>query len=181
MLGKAEAGAELAAIEDMVARVKQSRIYRVAANVMVLWGVVQLAQYVVLNLAGAAFEWIWIPVDGVGVLGTLYLLSRVRGGNPVTVWRMLATYVLFYGFGFVWSAVLGQLHGPAVAVFWHTLFLFGMSVAGVWFGYGFLVLGLTLSLAILADYAFAGPLFWPILAGVTGAGYIFCGLWMQRA
>ena len=55
----------------------------------------------------------------------------------------------------------------AMAVFWHTLFLFGYCLAGLWFGVGFLAIGLSLTALILLVYLFAGPVFWPLIALVT--------------
>jgi hypothetical protein len=181
---KRQASADLAAIDDVVARVKQSRIYRISGDLAILWGVLQFATWGVGSLSPANAGWSWIAVDAVGVALTVLLLRRTlpapHGG--VGVKRQLAAFALFYGFGFVWSALLGHFGARETAVFWHTLFLFGYCLAGLWFGIGFLVIGLSLSATILALYLFvAPPLFWLLITGVTGFGYILCGLWMRRS
>ena len=66
-LSKAQADADLAAIDDVVAQVKQSRIYRVAGAIAMMWGVLQLVQYCARALAPSAFAWSWIAVDACGV------------------------------------------------------------------------------------------------------------------
>ena len=181
---KAQAGADLTSIDDVVAQVKQSRIYRVSGDIVMMWGCVQLAQYAVVNaLALSGHPWSWIAVDAVGVALTLWMLRRAPlapGTRPGLI-RVMAAFALFYGFGFVWSTLVGKFDGRETAVFWHTLFLFGYCLAGLWFGAGFLALGLSLSALILIVYFFAGPLFWPLIALVTGGGYLLCGLWMRRA
>ena len=48
-----EAAAMLADVDSVVARVKQSRLYRTAALIMILWGVVNLARDVLIALAPA--------------------------------------------------------------------------------------------------------------------------------
>jgi hypothetical protein len=181
---KTQAGADLAATDDMVARVKQSRIYRVSGNIAILWGVMQFVQWGVATASLANAGWSWLVVDGVGVALTALMLRRALpaplGGAGVK--RQLAAFALFYGFGFVWSVLLGHFGGRETAVFWHTLFLFGYCLAGLWFGVGFLVIGLSLSALVIAVYLLAGPpLFWLLIALVTGFGYILCGLWMRRA
>ena len=46
-----EAAAMLADVDSVVAKVKQSRLYRSAALIMILWGVVNLARDVLIALA----------------------------------------------------------------------------------------------------------------------------------
>jgi hypothetical protein len=183
-LSKDEASAQLVAIDDVVGRVKQSRIYRVSGNLAILWGVMQFVQWGVASASPANAAWSWLGVDAVGVGLTVLMLRRALpaplGGAGVK--RQLAAFALFYGFGFVWSALLGHFGSRETTVFWHTLFLFGYCLAGLWFGVGFLVIGLSLSALVIVVYLLAGPpLFWLLIALVTGFGYILCGLWMRRA
>lgn len=177
-LSKTQADADLAAIAGVVARVKQSRIYRVSGDIAIMWGVLQLLQY---GVSGLAPDKSWIVVDAVGVALTLFLLRRARVGGAGRAARILAAFALFYGFGFVWSVWLGHMHGREMAVFWRTLFLFGYSLAGIWFGAGFLVIGLGLTALALAAYVWAGAWFGLAISLVTGFGYILCGLWIRRA
>ena len=180
-VSKAEASAELGAIEDMVERVRRSRIFRVTGQITILWGVLDLVRYAVFHMmAPIAPGWSDGIVEGGGVALTLALVLRAPRRPGVHAARALAAYLLFYAFGLMWS--LGLAHfGPREAnVFWHSLFLFGYSLAGLWFGAGFLVLGLGVTAAIFAVYLFAGAAFAPLIALVSGAGYIVCGLWMLR-
>ena len=182
-LGRAEAGAELAAIEDVVARVKQSRIYRTSGNIVIMWGGAQIVQYLVASLSQADAGWSWLVVDALGIALTVWMVRRASpGGTGAPGLKILAAFALFYGFGFVWSALIGHLGARETAVFWHTLFLFGYCLAGLWFGVAFLVIGLGLAAAVIAVYLFVQPpLFWLLIALVTGFGYGLCGLWMRRA
>jgi hypothetical protein len=179
-----QASADLAAIDDVVGRVKQSRIYRVSGDIAILWGVAQFVQWGVAAASLANAGWSWIVVDAAGVALTAALLWRAlpAPAGGVGASRTLAAFALFYGFGFLWSRLIGHFAGQEATVFWHTLFLFGYCLAGLWFGLGFLVIGLSLSLGIVAVYLFvAPPLFWLVIALVSGCGYIVCGLWMRRA
>ncbi len=180
-LSKAQADAELAEIDDVVRRVKRSRIYRLSGEIAMLWGVLQFVQYAVLATVPLRFDWSWTLVDALGVALTVFWLWRFGLRNGVGPLRALAAFALFYGFGFVWTSVVGHFDDRGTAVFWHTLFLFGYSLAGLWLGVGFLAIGLGLSAAIFAVYLFAGAWFWLLIALVSGLGYILCGLWMRRA
>jgi hypothetical protein len=179
-LSRGEAGAELAAINDVAGRVKQSRIYRVAGDIAIMWGVLQLAGFALKLLAPEQVR-IGIGVNALGAALTILMLRRggaARGGRSA---RALAAFALFFGFGYVWSHALGDFGPREAAVFWRTLFLFGYCLAGLWFGVGFFAIGAGLTALIFAIYAYAGPQFWPLIWLVTGLGYIVCGLWMRRA
>jgi hypothetical protein len=179
---RAEADTELAAIEDVVRRVRQSAIYRVAGDIAMMWGGLQFLQFAVQSaLPVWTRGWSWFFVDGLGVALTLAMLRRAGPANPARLGRALAVFALFYGFGALWSYGLFHSGAREMAVFWRTLFLFGYCVAGLWFGYGFLAIGAGLTVLIFAVYVFAGAAFWPLIALVTGCGYIVCGLWMRRA
>ena len=175
---KRQASEDLAAIDDVVQRVKQSRIYRASGEIAMMWGALQFVQYFVAVLLPRAAA--WVAVDAVGVAATLWMLRRAMGGRP-GAGRALAAFAVFYGFGFAWTGLVGHFDGRGEAVFWHTLFLFGYCLAGLWFGVGFLAIGVGLSALIFAVFFYAGAWFWPLIALVSGCGYILCGYWMRRA
>jgi hypothetical protein len=115
-----------------------------------------------------------------GIVLTVLMLRRTgrKAAGPV---RALAAFGLFYAFGFVWTEFIGHFGAREMSVFWHTLFLFGYSLAGLWFGAGFLAIGLGLTALILAIYFLSGAAFPALMAIVAGGGYILCGYWMRRA
>ena len=180
-VSRSEAGAGLAAIDEVVKRVKQSRIYRVSGEIVILWGAVDVLRYLVSSLSPVeARGWVWLIPDALGLVLTAVRLSRLPRARGVAIGRLLAGVGLFYAFGFGWSVGLGHFDGRQLTVFWHTLFLFGYGLAGLWFGHGFLVLGLGVSAAIFAVYLYAGAAFYPAVAVVSGLGFALCGLWMLR-
>ena len=176
-----EAAAMLADVENVVARVKQSRLYRNAALIVILWGVVALVRDLLIALEPAWFGPRWFLIDLVGVAGTVAILRFAVSPAFRFPWRIVAAFALFYAFGWIWSDVIGSL-GPREEVgFWPTLFLFGYALAGLWFGAAFSAIGLGLTALIVAGYLWAGDAFTLWQAAVTGVGFIVCGLWMRRA
>jgi hypothetical protein len=176
-----EAAAMLADIENIVAKVKQSRIYRNAALLIVLWGVVDLVRDLLIALWPQGFGPRWFLIDLVGVAGTIALL-RVRawpaGRFPLLI---LAAFALFYAFGWIWADLIGRFGPREQMAFWPTLFLFGYALAGLWFGSVFTAIGLGLTALVVAGYVWSGDAFSLWQAAVTGVGFIACGLWMRRA
>jgi|HubBroStandDraft_6_1064221.scaffolds.fasta_scaffold988213_2 hypothetical protein len=176
-----EAAAMLADVDSVVAKVKQSRLYRSAALITILWGVVSLVRDILIALAPSWFGPRWFFIDAIGVVGTFALLRWVVEPGARFPLRTLAAFCLFYAFGWIWANFLGGFGPREQMAFWPTLFLFGYALAGLWFGAAFSAIGLGLTALILAGYVWSGAAFPLWLAAVSGGGYIFCGLWMRRA
>lgn len=177
-----EAGAMLADVDAIVARVKQSRIYRRTGEITILWGVVILSGQLAGMAAPGAALWVWRAADALGVAASLLLMLRGRASIGVRPpLRLLGAFALFFLFGFLWSAVIGRFGARELEAFWPTLFLFGYALAGLWLGLAFAALGLGLSALIVAGYFWSGEWFDLWLAVVNGGGFILCGLWMRRA
>src|ERR1700677_2460035 len=153
-----EASAMLADIDAVVARVKQSRTYRIAGDIFILWGVLQFLRQTLFYLIPRTMAAGWFWVDLVGVALTMWMLRRevhVGAGGRFPL-RLAATFALFYGFGWILGDLIGDMSGRQLAAFWPTVFQFGWSVAGLWFGAAFLAIGL-ISLALtLASFFWGG-------------------------
>jgi len=176
-----EAAAMLADVDSVVAKVKQSRIYRSAALIIMLWGAINLARDGLIALAPGWFGPRWFLVDAIGIAGTIFVLSRGATVGARPPMRTLAAFLLFYAFGWVWANLIGDFGPRQQMAFWPTLFLFGYAVAGLWFGPAFTAIGLGLTALIVAAYFWSGAAFSLSMAVITGGGFILCGLWMRRA
>ena len=176
-----EAGAMLADVDAVVARVKQSRNYRQAAAFLILWGAIVVVGDV---FAMAAPRWAgagWLAIDAFGAAATFAMLRGRSAPDSRIPLRLLAAFALFFVFGLVWSEGIGRFGPRELAAFWPTFFLFGYALAGLWFGAMFLALGLGLSGLIAAGYIWSGEYFDLWLAVVHGGGFVLCGVWMRRA
>jgi len=54
------------------------------------------------------------------------------------------------------------------------------ALAGIWFGYAFIVIAACTTALTLISYAYAGPAFLLWMAVVHGGGLVLGGLWMRR-
>jgi hypothetical protein len=177
-----QASAMLADVDSIVARVKQSRIYRRSGDIFIMWGGLHLLRHILFPLSPIFARGGWVLLDVVGIAATLLMLRGARGFGQRSAWRWFALYLLFYGFGYMWSDVIGGMRERQLIAFWPTLFQFGYAVAGLWFGWAFLAIGLGAASATVGAY-----LYWPsesyslAISIINASALIAAGLWMRRA
>jgi hypothetical protein len=182
-VGAKEAAQALSDIEQMVVRVRQSRIYDIASQIMIAAGVFVLAG----NLANFAVPrhsgLIWIAVN-VLTVASAAALSTMGARKTVLQtfdFRLLAAFLLFYAFGVLCSGVLGHYGPRELGAFWPIYFMLFYCIAGLWFGRAFIALGLSIIVLTLIGYFFVeGGAFLLWMAAVNGGGLILSGLWMRR-
>lgn len=176
-----EAGAMLADIGSVVARVKQSRIYRAASDSLMLWGAIVVAGNILTVITPRWAIWEWIGLNLFGAAATIFALNRRRTLGANFPLRLFAGFALFFAFGWVWSEMIGHFGPRQLDAFWPTVFLFGYALAGLWFGLAFSAIGVGLAALIVAGYFWSGEWFNLYLAAVHGGGFALCGYWMRRA
>jgi hypothetical protein len=181
-IDRKEATAALSEINDMVARVRQSRIYELASQFMVVAGVF----VVVGNLATyaepryAIVIWPAVNVLTVAISAIVSVYDYRRTGARSFDLKVLIAAVLFYGFGVLCSCVLGHYGPRETGTFWPIYFMLFYCIAGLWFGRAFIAIGLAISVLTLVGYFFiTGFTFLLWMAVVNGGGLIVSGLWMR--
>lgn len=178
-----EAARALNDIERIVQRVRQSRTYEIASQMMILWGVLVFAGNIATLVSPRQGGYIWIVVNAVGALGALAIsLFRFPGaGGKGFDTRMAMAFLLFFAFGLLCSRVFGHFGPREMGAFWPIYFMLLYCLAGLWFGSAFLVIGLGITLLTLIGYFFVtGSAFLWWMAVVNGGGLILGGLWMRR-
>jgi hypothetical protein len=178
-----EAAAALNDIEQIVRRVRQSRIYNLGSLIMILWGVLVFAGNIATYLGPRHGNYSWIAVNLVGVVGTFAITASGFSRTGVRSFdvRMLIAYLLFFAFGFLCTSVLGHFTPRQLGTFWPVYFMLFYSIAGLWFGYAFVVIGVGISALTLIGYFYIGEAFPLWMAFVNGGGLILGGLWMRRS
>lgn len=182
MIDSKEASAALAEINDMVQRVRQSHIYDLASQFMVVTGILVVAG----NLATffvprhGALIWPAVNISTFAISAAISIYDRRRTGLLSFDLRVVFVFVLFYAFGMLCTLVLGHFGPREMGTFWPIYFMLFYCIAGLWFGRAFLGIGLAITLLTLIGYFFitsAEFLVW--MAAVNGGGLIVSGLWMR--
>jgi hypothetical protein len=182
MIDSQQASAALDDIDDVVRRVRQSRIYEIASIIITLWGVLVLAGYVANYVWPRHGYTIWTAVD----LGGLVIASAVgffinrRSGAGNFPIRSTISFLLIGVFGLYCTLLLGQFGPRQMIVFWTLYGMMFYAIAGVWFGYAFIVIAACTTALTLISYCYAGPAFLLWMAVAHGGGLIVGGLWMRR-
>lgn len=182
MIDSREAQAALADIKDMVARVRQSRIYDRASLIAIACGVLVFAGNVANFFVPRYWSAIWVTVNVLNVVVVAaisivdYSKTKIRNFD----FRIFAAFLLFFSFGLLTTSVLGHFEGRELGAFWPIYFMLFYCLAGLWFGWAFLTLGLSIIALTLIGYFFIGGtnfLLW--MAVVNGGGLILSGFWMR--
>jgi hypothetical protein len=177
-----EAAQALNDIEQIVQRVRQSRIYDIASQIMIAVGVLVVAGNVANFLSPRHSAYIWITVNVLNVASVAALATM--SGRQVGVrfdFRVLAAFLLFYAFGILCSGVFAHYGPRELGAFWPIYFMLFYCIAGLWFGRAFIAIGLAIIVLTLIGYFFIeGGAFLLWMAAVNGGGLILSGLWMRR-
>jgi|SRR5579859_166892 len=182
MIDRDEASAVLSDIKDMVARVRQSRIYDFASQFIVVAGGFVIAGNLATYVAPRYATYIWVAVNVLTVLISfaIGLAGRRQTGVNAFDSRVLVAFLLFYGFGLLCTGVLGHFGSREIGTFWPTYFMLFYCIAGLWFGRAFIFIGLGITVLTLIGYFFiTSDIFLLWMAVVNGGGLIVSGLWMR--
>jgi hypothetical protein len=174
------AEASLADIDVIVARMKQSSIYRGVSTLIILWGALVAFGDIATYCAPHYASLIWIGIDALGMLATLATGLQQRRAQREFDWRIVVAILLFFAFGTICSR-LGHFGWREYDAFWPILFMFGYALAGLWLGRAFVMLGVGVAALVFAGYLWIDRWFDLYLAVVNGGGLILAGLWMRRA
>lgn len=174
------AKASLADIDAIVARLKQSFLYRGASTLLILWGALVACGYVASSLLAHQAVFIWIIVDGLGLIATVATGIQYRRSGTDFDWRIVIAILLFLALGLV-CARMGHFGPRELDAFWPILFMFGYALAGLWLGRAFTVLGVGIAALTFVGYLWIERWFELYLALVDGGGMVLAGFWMRRA
>jgi hypothetical protein len=177
-----DAASTLSDIDAIVRRVRQSRIYNIASLMIIMWGALTFAGYAATYLWPRNGYYFWAAVYLTGIAGS-FVVSRfdqTRKGVRTFDLRILAALVLFIAFG-IFCCWLGHFTPRQLGTFWPLYFMLVYTVAGLWIGTAFVVIGLGITALTLIGYFFAGDAFDLWMAFVNGGGLMLGGLWMRRS
>ncbi len=144
MIDSREAQAALADINDMVARVRQSRIYDIASQIMIVAGVMVLAGNIATYVAPRYAYYIWPGINVLNVVAAavISVMSYRRTGVRAFDYRVLVGVSAVLWLRHPLHLVLGHFGWREMSVFWPIYFMLFYCLAGLWFGRAFLAIGL---------------------------------------
>ena len=178
-----EAASALSDIEIIVRRVRRSRIYHLASLMLIMWGALVFAGYLVTYLTPRSAGSGWIAVYVAGVAGSVAIsaFNRAHSGVRTFDLRMLLAFLLFVAFGIFVSGGLGHFTPRQMGTFWPVYFMLVYTIAGLWVGRAFVAIGLGIIVLTLTGYFLVGDPFELWMAFVNGGGLMLGGLWMRRS
>jgi hypothetical protein len=178
-----EATEALNDIEQIVQRVRQSNIYDISSQILIvaggLVGLGNIANF--LAPSHATFIWIAVNVLTVASVAALSSMGPRMAGVQSFDFRVLGAFLLFYAFGILCSVVLGHYGPRELGTFWPIYFMLFYTIAGLWAGYAFVAIGLSIIVLTLVGYFHIGSAFDLWMAFVNGGGLLLGGLWMRRS
>jgi hypothetical protein len=182
MIDSEQAAEALAEIDDIVQRLRQSQLYELASLAALWWGVLVFAGNVVTWLwpIYAIYAWPAVDILGVGGLVAIRLLKPPHAHGAAFDIRLLLVFALFFAFGYVCTNVIGHFGPRQLGTFWPIYFMLFYTLAGLWFGYAFVAIGLGITALTLIGFFYIGEAFPLWMAFVNGGGLILGGLWMRR-
>jgi hypothetical protein len=178
-----EAASALSDINEIARRVRQSTIYTLASLMLIMWGVLVFAGYLVTFMSPRHAGYAWLAVYAAGIIGTVVIsaYNRARSGIRTFDFRMFAAFLLFIAFGIFASVWLGHFTPRQMGTFWPIYFMLVYTIAGLWVGNAFVAIGLSITALTLIGYFYVGGGFDLWMAFVDGGGLILGGLWMRRS
>jgi hypothetical protein len=177
-----QAASALSDVEDIACRVRQSTIYDLNSMLMIMWGALAFAGYLVTYLSPRSAAVAWPTVYIVGIAGSFvvsafgYTRTRVHAFD----FRMLGAFLLFVAFG-LFCCWLGHFTPRQLGTFWPIYFMLAYTIVGLWVGQALVAIGLGITALTLIGYFFVGDAFDLWMAFVNGGGLISGGLWMRRS
>ncbi|MEW6642578.1 MAG: hypothetical protein AB1586_18880 [Pseudomonadota bacterium] len=181
-IDRKQAADALSDVEAIAHRVHQSRFYRTSSLLLILWGALVVVGYIVSYVQPRSAGYAWAAVYVAGIAGSFavsafaYARSRVRAFDA----RMFTAFVMFVGFGLLWTLGLSHFTPRQLSAFWPTYFMLAYGIAGLWIGPAFVAIALSIISLTLVGYVWSGPWFDLWMALVNGGGLILGGLWMRR-
>lgn len=173
----------LTEIDSITRRVRQSHIYQLAGLTMMIWGALVFAGNAATWLTPRYAYWVWLAVYLLGIAGSAVasVANRAQRGTQTFDWRMLLAFLMFFAFGFFCVDVLGHFGPRQQGTFWPIYFMLIYGLAGLWFGYAFVAIAISVTVLTLIGYYSIGAGFPLWMAFVNGGGLVLGGLWMRRS
>ncbi len=182
--GAKEAAQALSDIEQIVQRVRQSRIYDIASQIMIAAGVLvlagNLANFVAPRYAACHLDRRQ-RADGCERRGALDHGAADDRACRRSISGCLARSCCSTRSASCAASCSATIGPRELGAFWPIYFMLFYCIAGLWFGRAFIIIGIAIIVLTLIGYFLIdGGAFLLWMAAVNGGGLILAGLWMRR-
>jgi hypothetical protein len=168
-------------INEIARRVRQSTIYNLTSQMLIMWGALVFAGNIASFLWPRSAGYIWIAVDALGIAGSFAVSAHAHPRTRIRAFdmRMLAALLLILAFG-LFCCWLGRFTPRQIGTFWPIYFMLFYTIVGLWIGHAYVVIGAAIAALTLVGYFWAGDWFDLWMAVVNGGGLMLGGIWMRR-
>jgi hypothetical protein len=190
-----EARASLAEISRVIDQTRLAIVHGPTAPLLILWGVIWVIADVTTQFYPMAMEWLWLPLDLVGIAGSWWLVSPVRRKvKRPGQWRISAAWGILFLYAYLWIFLLEQTSWPRTNAQWqaleptyrsltayaHTIPMFAYVIMGLWFGRFFIILGALVTVLIVLGLCFIPHYYYLWLAITGGGSLIISGIFIRK-
>lgn len=186
-ISRDEAYAALSEIDRTTGCSQTLRAYRGAGPIMMLWGAIWVVGYGSMGiLPGGDWGWVWLPMDILGLLATMVMVRRLRGGGEGRAASLAALAKGLVATVAIMAVITGifMMAKPTTSAAY-------MAVPALLVGLTYILIGLTrmtrfifvgaaVIIATIVGYVWVEQAFALWLAAVGGLGLVLGGLWVWR-
>jgi hypothetical protein len=183
---KEEARASLEEIDRIILLTRRTIANGNAGPILVMWGVIWMIGYGVVQFDPRIGGSLWIALDAIGIASSIYFGSSSRH-SPVKGphrGRIGLSWMILFGFAILWMYLLssrGNYGDHRAAAYWPTIAMFAYILIGIWLDRFFIWLGALVTLATLFGFFFIGEYFYLWMAVVGGGGLVAGGWLVQKS
>jgi hypothetical protein len=177
----------LTQVEQTMARTRKAVAAAYSSPLLILWGLLWVVAYTASHFYLKYADIIFEAMAGVGLLGSFFVLRRVKQTMPVKEpteeklnWRIGGLWWLLFIYVFIWLNLFRPFNGMQVNAFICTAVMFGYVVLGLWFAAYFMVwLGLAVTATTLVGFYFLTPYYCLWMAVTAGGLLLGTGLYLH--
>ena len=182
-VSREEALEALRAVRQVEERARRAIGLAGGGPILMIWGVVWFIGFLGNQLLTVPHVGrLWAVVDLAGIVGTLWVVSRLhrRVIDPLGP-RIGLFWLLLVGYGVIWVWIAQPMGGRQLGLLLSTIAMFGYVVLGLWIDTTFLWIGLGVTALALLGYL-AVPDFFDLWMALLGGGALFAsGVRIQRS
>ncbi len=180
-----EAIEALEAVREVERRTRGAIAAAGGGQIVTVWGAVWFVGFLSSHfLGGALLSWLWLFLDLVGIVATVWLVSRlgrrVRGAVGPVGSRIGGLWLAIAGYTLLWLVLASPLTGRQIGALSSSAAMLGYVIMGLWLDRVFLWLGLVVTALIVAGYFLFPTIFGIWMALFGGGALIVAGLRIQR-